>query len=40
MLSDKCVLTVAEAMGPAFDVALAWELPFGIPQYVKCMEFN
>ena len=40
MLSDKHNLMTAKARGlifSMFDVALAQQVPFGIPQYVQCI---
>ena len=40
MPSDKHNSIMAKAMGlifSLFDVALAQEVPFGIPQYVQCI---
>ena len=40
MPSDKCNSVTAKATGLIFllfDVALAREVPFGIPQYVQCI---
>ena len=40
MPSDKCNSITAKATGlifSLFDVALARQVPFGIPQYVQCI---
>ena len=37
---DKCNLIMAKATGlifSMFDVSLAQEVPFGIPQYIQCI---
>ena len=40
MPSDKCNLITAKVTGlifSLFNVALAQEVPFGIPQYIQCI---
>ena len=40
MPSDKCNLITAKATGlifSLFDIVLAQEVPFGIPQYTQCI---